>query len=116
MPNKIKHGIIFIIGYILSPLSWWNDLIINLPVAYIIASIFGLISKKLFMPIMIAAYWGTNVLGFFLMHHSLKNIIYNEAKDKKSVLKIILISFTYTILILVLAKTGFLKFPFDYFK
>ncbi|PZU92219.1 MAG: hypothetical protein DCE90_18695, partial [Pseudanabaena sp.] len=32
--QKIKGGIFLVVGYVLSPLCWWNDLIINLPIAY----------------------------------------------------------------------------------
>ena len=32
--QKIKGGILLTVGYLLSPLCWWNDLIINLPIAY----------------------------------------------------------------------------------
>lgn len=32
--KKLRGGFCFVIGYLLSPLCWWNDLIFNLPVAY----------------------------------------------------------------------------------
>ena len=32
--QKITGGIIGTVGYLLSPLSWWNDLYFNIPIAY----------------------------------------------------------------------------------
>jgi hypothetical protein len=32
--QQIKSGFAFIIGFLLSPLCWWNDLIFNLPISY----------------------------------------------------------------------------------
>uniref|UniRef100_A0A7C6AFU4 Uncharacterized protein n=1 Tax=candidate division WOR-3 bacterium TaxID=2052148 RepID=A0A7C6AFU4_UNCW3 len=116
MKKKIKGSFLFIIGYLLSPLSWWNDLIINLPIAYIFAFPFGLISERLFLPMMIFGYWMTNALGFFLIHHSVKQFIDKEDKKQNGLAKNLLISFLYTILVLLLAKFGVLKFPLNYFK
>ncbi len=114
MDQKTKGVILGVIGYILSPLSWWNDLIINIPLSYGFASLFGLISEKLFFPMMIIGYWGTNVLGLFLMHHGI-----NLATQKKEGINIknqILMVSGYTILIVVLVKLGVLKLPTAYFK
>lgn len=58
--KKVRGSILFIIGYILSPLSWWNDLIVNVPLAYIFSFPFSLISDKLFLP--------SFVFGYFLSH------------------------------------------------
>ncbi|MEO0122852.1 MAG: hypothetical protein ABIL69_02475 [candidate division WOR-3 bacterium] len=116
MSKKIKSGIIFIIGYLLSPLSWWNDIIINLPIAYIFAFPFGLISEKIFLPMMIFGYWVTNVVGFILLHHSTKKLIGKQDEKQNSLTKNLLISIFYTILVLLLAKVGILKFPSNYFK
>lgn len=40
--------ILGIIGYILSPLSWWNDAIVNIPIAIVVGTIFSLIDEKFF--------------------------------------------------------------------
>jgi hypothetical protein len=53
---KIRGGILATLGYLLSPASWYNDLFINIPLAYLFAFPFGLISEKLFMPFMIVGY------------------------------------------------------------
>ena len=118
MKNKILNGALVTIGYVLSPLSWWNDLFINIPLAYGFASLFGLISKSLFYPMLIIGYWITNILGFILMHHGIKGLSTSGEKkySKKDFLKDVLFSILYTLIIVVLVKAGWLKFPTEYFK
>lgn len=100
------------IGYVLSPLSWWNDLIINFPLSYAVALPFGLISRGLFIPAFIAAYWMWNVVGVLLMHMGVRNWRGEEAKSLRSELHQTLIwSIVYTVLILVLIHFEILSFP-----
>lgn len=118
MKHKLKGGILATIGYVLSPLSWWNDVFINLPLAYIFGFLFGLISQKLFLPMMILGYWITNVVGFMLMHHGVKDLISDEKSKctQKELVKDIIISLIYTIIVIVFIKIGWLKFPSEYFN
>lgn len=61
MKRKVKGGILVTIGFILSPLSWWNDLLVNIPLAYVFAFPFGFISKDFFFLMIILGYWITNI-------------------------------------------------------
>jgi len=108
----------------LSPLSWWNDAVVNLPLALIFASIVGVFYKPVavkgstaFDAMVILGYWLTNVLGFVLMHKGLKQVVSN--KDSKyslrSLAKDIGISLIYTLLIVILIKLGILRPIQDYF-
>lgn len=112
--NEIKtrkglfRGILFITGYILSPLTWWNDLFVNIPISYVIASIISkIIGKDHFPELMVSAYLFTNVLGFLLMHIS---ISWGRISRKKLLIDII-IATGYTILVYVLALLEYIK-PF----
>lgn len=118
MKRRYKGGILAVIGYLLSPLSWWNDLIINIPLAYGFGFLFGLISKSLFFPMMVLGYWITNIIGFILMHHGIKEIASKKENKytKKELLKDIIISLIYTLIVIFFIKIGWLKFPLDYFK
>jgi len=115
--RKAKGGILVIIGYILSPLSWWNDIFVNIPLAYIFALPFGFISKSLFLPTMIIGYWITNIVGFVLMHSGVVDLTSKEAKKytKKELIKDVIISIAYTIIIAILVLIGWLKLPSEYF-
>ncbi|OGF26380.1 hypothetical protein A2331_06465 [Candidatus Falkowbacteria bacterium RIFOXYB2_FULL_34_18] len=116
--KKIRGGILATVGYVLSPLSWYNDIFVNIPLVYIFAFPFGLISKTLLMPSMIFGYWLTNVLGFMLMHHGVNDIISKEQKKhtRKEIIKDVLISIIYTLIVIVLINVGWLKFPLEYFQ
>jgi hypothetical protein len=118
MKRKIKGEILVIVGYILSPVSWWNDLFVNIPLAYVFALPFGFFFKKLFLPAMILGYWITNIIGFIMMHLGVKDLISKE-KSKytgKELIKDILISIVYTGVVVIFVLKGWLKFPTEYFK
>jgi len=112
----IKRGALGFIGFILSPLSWWNDIFINIPLAYGFAwsigkflDIFLDVHRYLFAALFITGYFLTNLLGFLLIHYSLTPA--NAKKD--SVLKQILISLLYTLLIVILTYFDILHLNFQ---
>ena len=118
MNAKIKNGVVSTIGYLLSPLSWWNDLFFNIPLAYGFAYLLSLISKSLFYPMMVLGYWLTNIGGLILMHYGIKGLIAKNQipYSKNDLLKDILFSILYTLVIVVAIKLGWLKLPGEYFK
>lgn len=65
--RRAAGAFIFLVGYLLSPLTWWNDLLVNLPLAWALASAVSWASPRLFAPALVVAYWLTNLLGLLLM-------------------------------------------------
>ncbi len=118
MKNKIVNGAVVTFGYLLSPLSWWNDLFLNIPIAYGFAFLFGLISKSLFTPMIIVGYWITNIAGFILMHQGTKGFLSKDKAEytKKELVKDLFFSIVYTAVIIILIKLGWVKFPTEYFR
>lgn len=116
--KKIKGGVLATFGYILSPLSWWNDLFVNIPLAYLFAIPFNFISENLFFPAILVGYWITNIVGFILMHHGVVDIVSKEEKKytKKELMKDVAISMVYTIVVVIFIWKGWIKFPTEYFK
>ncbi|MGB9602014.1 MAG: hypothetical protein ACP5MG_12800 [Verrucomicrobiia bacterium] len=118
--QKLKGSLIGLIGFILSPLSWWNDLVVNIPLAVIIGWLFSLIYKPLFLPAAIVGYWFTNVLGLILLRRGAQTAL--SEKDapkpfsKKELLKDILISIAYTFVIILLAKFRLIEPISNYFS
>ena len=114
MPNlvltkrKVSGGTLVFIGYMLSPLSWWNDLFVNWPIALVFAWIISWFWKPAFTASLILGYWLTNILGFVLMQKGGAKII--SEKDapysRKCLYRDLAISVLYTLLILALAKAG----------
>ncbi|MBO0340300.1 MAG: hypothetical protein VX798_10005 [Bacteroidota bacterium] len=116
--RRIKGSIIAFLGYLLSPLAWWNDLILNIPIAYVIALPFKLLSEKLFLPAMILGYWITNIVGFIMIHYGVGHAVSKKQRkySKKELIKDLTISILYTGIIVVMVLMGWLKPPTEYFN
>jgi hypothetical protein len=123
--RKITGGILGVIGFMLSPLSWWNDAVVNLPLALLFAWLVGLVYKPAAQPhspsfdaAVIIGYWLTNVLGFVLMHKGAQQVLSKEEKkySRRELLKDVIVSLLYTALIVVLLKLGILKPISAYFS
>jgi hypothetical protein len=116
--RKVKSGVIATFGYLLSPLCWWNDIYFNMPLAYVFAFPFGLISEKLFVPMLIVGYWLSNMVGFMLMRYGATDLVSEEKMKytKKEFIKDVALSVAYTLVIVAFIKIGWLKFPLEYFK
>jgi hypothetical protein len=66
--RKGLGGIVAVIGYLLSPLSWWNDLVINVPLALVFAWCVSFFYREAFTASFVVGYWLTNIIGLILMH------------------------------------------------
>src|SRR5215475_7015796 len=85
--RKVYGGVLGFIGFMLSPLSWWNDAVVNLPLALVFAWIVGIFYRPASEPdsaafdtSVIVGYWLTNVLGFILMHKGAQAAFSKEEK------------------------------------
>ena len=101
------------LGYMLSPLSWWNDLFFNLPIAYAFGYLVSWIKPDWFLPFTILGYWISNVLGIVMMQIGVTDIVFsNRQKNLTQDLWIGLGSSTaYTILIVGLFYFHILELP-----
>ena len=120
LKRRITGGILTIVGFMLSPLSWWNDAFVNLPLAVGFAWLVSLLATKswketVFDVSVIVGYWLTNVLGLVLMHKGAKQLIDREAAGG-SLKKDLLVSLLYTALIVLFIKCGILKPIEGYFS
>jgi len=123
--RRVTGGILGVVGFMLSPLSWWNDAVVNLPLALLFAWLVGLIYRPAARPhspsfdaAVIVGYWLTNVLGFVLMHKGAQQALSKEEKkySRRELLKDVAVSLLYTGLIVVLLKLGILKPISAYFS
>jgi len=113
MSQKLYGGVLGTIGFLLSPLSWWNDLFINFPIAYVCACAANFIYRGSFLGSFIIFYWLTNILGFLLLQKGLEKML-RDGKGKnrysrKRFIRDILLSIGYTVLIIILVKVGIIK-------
>jgi hypothetical protein len=111
MARRFASGIVAVIGYLLSPLSWWNDAVVNLPLAWLFASLVSLAWHRLFAPAMILGYWLTNIVGLLLMASGTGGIVAaNSPRLRSRQLVWSLVAATgYTLLIVLLYLLGVLK-------
>ena len=116
MKKHLVHGgVLGVIGFILSPLSWWNDAFVNIPLAIGFAWLVACFYKPLFQPAVVVGYWLTNLLGFVLMHKGAEKMARGGAAlqySRKDLLRDVIISLVYTAVIVALLKAKILQ-PFQ---
>lgn len=115
--RKVTGSFLAVAGYLLSPLSWWNDAFINLPLAVLFAWMVSVLYKPAFEAAVVVGYWLTNVAGFVLMHKGTQKLMRAEDKPygRRDFLKDLAVSLAYTGLILLLLRLGVLKPLQNYF-
>ena len=116
--RKVAGGVLAMIGFMLSPLSWWNDLVVNIPLALAFAWLVSVVYKPAFAAAMVVGYWLTNVLGFILMHAGARQVL-SEKQGRYSwrdLARDVGISLLYTALIVALVALGILKPIQGYFQ
>ncbi len=80
--KKIRGSLLIVVGYLLSPLCWWNDLVFNLPVAYGFGYGMSLISPKFFLGGTIAGYWLSNLVGIIFMQLGAGDVLQNQDQPR----------------------------------
>ncbi len=111
LKRKFAGGTLVFIGFMLSPLSWWNDLFVNVPLALAFAWIISLFWPAVFTASFVVGYWLTNVLGFVLMQKGAQQALSDQPKPytRRQLAADLGISLAYTLLIVALIEYGVLK-------
>ncbi|MEG4117104.1 hypothetical protein QUA43_06345 [Microcoleus sp. N9_B4] len=115
--KKIRGGLLLAIGYLLSPLCWWNDIFFNLPIAYAFGYIFSWLSPDLLFPCTIVGYWLSNIAGILLMQLGTLDVFTDKPKEKnlkKELLTGLVSSTAFTVVIVALIHFNVLDTP-DFF-
>ena len=115
----MRGSILGVIGFLLSPLSWWNDAFINVPLALAFAWLVGLAYKPAFEPAVVVGYWLTNIACLMLMQKGFATVTGNEAKQPYSWRRFgkdLGVSLAYTLVILLLIKMKVLQHFTEYFR
>ena len=113
-PGKVKRrvfdSVLATVGYILSPLSWWNDMVVNVPIAYAFSYPFSLIDPRLFLPAFVLGYWLSNLLGFILLHRGVRGLV-SKQKPVMSLRYSVIVALVYTMAIVLLVWLGWIPAP-----
>jgi hypothetical protein len=104
--NRLINRLVFFIGWILSPFTVWNDAIVNIPAAYLLANLAIRFVHLDFGLLVIVFYWATNILGIALMYTAGKGILTEKAPKLRANLITILL---YTAILLILDKLSLLN-------
>ena len=115
--KKIRGGLLLAIGYLLSPLCWWNDIFFNLPIAYAFGYICSWLSPDLLFPCTIVGYWLSNIAGILLMQLGTLDVLADKPKEKnlkKELLTGLVSSTAFTVVIVALIHFNVLDTP-DFF-
>lgn len=104
----------FFIGYLLSPVSLWDDVFVNVPISYVLALIVRHFSQAAFLPSMIIIYWLTNLLGFLLMRKGVKQVhlMKSNQEDASALRNDFIASVVYTVALVLLVKLNVLQIGF----
>ena len=116
--KKIRGGLFLAIGYLLSPLCWWNDIFFNLPIAYAFGYICSWLSPDLLFPCTIVGYWLSNIAGILLMQLGTLDVLADKPKEKnlkKELLTGLVSSTVFTVVIVALIHFNVLETP-DFFS
>ena len=116
--RRVQGGAVAFIGFLLSPLSWWNDLFINVPLAVGFGWLISLAYAPAFEAAVIVGYWLTNIIGLVLMQKGAQQIVSGEPHPpytRRELIKDLVISLLYTGLIVLLVKLKILQPIAEYY-
>ncbi|MFM7266608.1 MAG: hypothetical protein ACKOZW_13655 [Cyanobium sp.] len=114
--TRLRPGMLLVLalGWLLSPLCWWNDLIINLPVAWLLAKAAQALQPSWFAPGLVVGYWFSNLMGIALMQWGALGLV-SAGQEPRNTRRDWLIglatSTLYTLAIVVLVRIGWLPSP-----
>lgn len=112
--QQLKALLLLALGWLLSPLCWWNDLVINLPVAWLVARLVAVWQPAWFTPGLVLGYWLSNVAGILLLQSSALEV-FRDAEEPRNPRRELLVglatSTAYSLAVFALVKTGLLHTP-----
>ena len=112
--TKAEKGInlyrfIFFIGWLLSPLTFWNDTFVNIPLSYLSANIFIRFFRADFLFTVLVFYWLSNVIGVVIMVASGQHIIRSTKQLIGELVKFGITVVIYSAILIALNKFGVLR-------
>ncbi len=113
---QLRVLLLLALGWLLSPLCWWNDLVINLPLAYGVALLLKQVRPEWFAGGLIAGYWLSNVVGIVLMQTSAIEVFQDPAQPadlRRDLLWGLFTSTLYTLVVFALVQAGLIHTPVD---
>ena len=107
--KNLINRLVFFIGWLLSPFTFWNDAFVNIPLSYLIANLLFRLTKSDFLTLVLAAYWFTNVAGLCIMYAAGRDIGKGRVGPIKGVFSLIITGVIYSLIIIALGKLGIIR-------
>ena len=113
--HYLGNALLLGVGFMLSPLSWWNDLVVNIPLAYLFSWPFSLINEQWFLASFVLGYWLSNLLGLLMLHWGGTGII-SQRHVSFNARQSFLISAIYSVIVICLVLLDVLPSPSELVK
>jgi len=107
--NPLIRNTVFFIGWTLSPLTFWNDAFVNIPISYFAANMVMKFFRVDFITTLVVFYWITNFVGLSLMYASGNYMVKSVRGVLKELLSLIITVSIYTTILTILGKIGIIK-------
>ena len=109
-------GVVATVGFLLSPLSWWNDPIVNIPLALGFAWAVSWFYREAFAASFVVGYWLTNIIGLVLLQRGGEALLGRgpSSSRRRQLLRDLAISLLYTAAIIALIKFRIFAPPPEY--
>ena len=107
--STFTKNAVFFIGWMLSPLTFWNDVFVNIPISYLSASLAARFIKADFLFLVLIFYWLSNGAGIIMMFLSGKSIMQDKSNRLHALATLLITILIYSIIIIILNRTGVLR-------
>lgn len=104
--KRVLFGLIFCVGWVLSPFTWWNDVFVNIPLSYLLANFLFYLTHLKFKWLVIVSYWFTNVLGLVFMYFGGKSLTFSFKERLKATMILLGAVIIYTLVMMYLDREG----------
>lgn len=111
---RLRGLLLLGLGWLLSPLCWWNDLVINLPLAWGFARLLQFWRPDWFAPGLVIGYWLSNVVGILLMQSGALATLKRDpatGDPRREIAIGLLTSTLYTVVVVLLVDRGLIPSP-----
>jgi hypothetical protein len=103
LASRLAYGMVGGVGYILSPLSWWNDGVVNIPIALAAAKVTNELTGIDLELLFTIYYWLTNFIGLIMLFAGVNGTIRARLKARDMALSLAAAT-SYTIFMIWLLK------------
>lgn len=110
--RRIQGGILAMAGWLLSPLTPWNDIVVNLPLAMAFAWVVSLAWPEAYTFTVLVGYLVSNVAGLLMLHLGARRALGSAQPrpyTRRDLVRSLALALAYTVLVMLLVHFGVLQ-------